>query len=96
MPLNQRPGKQRDLLRIWTEYCQSFDEIISEERELLTQEGTRILMYRYRPRKPYIIVFQAQQSCCLSHILDLWSTLALARAKLLFKNGQVCVYKIVE
>ncbi|RMX46174.1 hypothetical protein pdam_00007851, partial [Pocillopora damicornis] len=31
----------------------------------------------------------AQQSFCLCHILDLWSTIAEAHAKFLFKNRQV-------
>lgn len=39
---------------------------------------------------------KAQQFCCLVHVLDLWSTLAVARAKSLFEHGQDPFEKISE
>ncbi|XP_022797655.1 E3 ubiquitin-protein ligase rnf213-alpha-like isoform X3 [Stylophora pistillata] len=39
-------------------------------------------------RKSNLKSKKAQQSCCLCHILDLWSTIAEARARFLFKNRQ--------
>ncbi|CAH3037780.1 unnamed protein product, partial [Pocillopora meandrina] len=38
----------------------------------------------------------AQQSCCLCHILDLWSTIAEARAKFLFRNRQILIFQFFQ
>ncbi|XP_022806306.1 E3 ubiquitin-protein ligase RNF213-like [Stylophora pistillata] len=39
---------------------------------------------------------KAQQSCCLGHIMDLWSTLAVVRVKSLLRNGQDPFEKVSE